>query len=524
MSKNAAPNPAPILTLTPSQLHLHNQLRSAINNFRMVVVRGERQSGKRTVVDRWLKDQVSYVVRTVDLYAICSKLQHRLSGQDLVDYLSQEAQQLLTPSEPDRKSQRSPSNLRGIFYFPRIERMFDVLADYQSENRNLAMVILTQFIERYPRITVLVTTTVWRPDITIDHCTLELQTTRDDLAVVLRNYFHPGQEAIIEQLLRVAKIQQPGQVAHCQKVATLLEDEHHSFIDLYRKEFSRLTGSTLDPQKNVEPVEPKIHLVGMDPLLTEIEQGIIGPIERNHPMVPVKKGIILYGPPGTGKTSIGRWLAHRLGGKLFLVGGEHGISGQSFIEAIDNAVTQAGRSSPAVVFVDDADLIFEQPDSYRALLTILDGLDNKKRNGVCVIVTCMEISRVPASLLRGGRLEMALKVDLPTPDVVRIILQNGLERLLATLRELSPEQGRQIKPLNEEQLQRMVHRMVHRMYHWNCADLHRVIDDTLRELLATPEKIDLEGTLDKAIQKIREQYRLCDQSLLRRHEEYNYYS
>ncbi|KAK3282162.1 hypothetical protein CYMTET_10086 [Cymbomonas tetramitiformis] len=67
-----------------------------------------------------------------------------------------------------------------------------------------------------------------------------------------------------------------------------------------------------------------------------------------------KAGVLLYGPPGTGKTSVGRWLAHRLSGKLFMVK-ELGTAYQMM-----QTFAQAAACAPSVVFIDDVDVLLQR--------------------------------------------------------------------------------------------------------------------------------------------------------------------
>jgi len=332
---------------------------------------------------------------------------------------------------------------------------------------------------------------------------LDLSITQDDSRFLFRQ--KKVSEENLTKLLKFSTVQVPGNLLACLKYAKARPDK---LVERYQESYSRLTGTTLDVEKEVPKPEPALDLIGMEKIMEEIHTSIINPIQLNHPNVLIKKGIVLYGPPGGGKTSLGRWLAHRLKGKLYLIGGEAGVSGSAFISTIENNLVQAYQNAPAVVFVDDVDRIFENADSYRALLTLLDGLDNKKRNNVCVMVTCMDIRKIPASLIRGGRLEMCINVPLPTPDTIRKILEGGLVKVLTTLRDLLPDK---VDELTSQLTDNFYSNLTRKMVGWNCADVNRCVHDVLRRLL-DKKGSNLEELFTTCIKSISDQYELCQKS------------
>merc|ERR1711972_950442 len=87
-----------------------------------------------------------------------------------------------------------------------------------------------------------------------------------------------------------------------------------------------------------------------------------------------KRGVLVHGKPGTGKTTVGRWLAHRLKGKFFLVG-------EMMLQAdIIKVFAAAKAAAPAVVFIDDADIVIggcRGSDVFRFLLSTMDGIPSR---------------------------------------------------------------------------------------------------------------------------------------------------
>jgi len=76
-----------------------------------------------------------------------------------------------------------------------------------------------------------------------------------------------------------------------------------------------------------------------------------------------------------------------------------------FYEKINEVFEAAKTDAPSVVFIDDADVSFEGESErgfYRYLLTMLDGLKSASAERVCVMITAMSASSLPAAMLRSG--------------------------------------------------------------------------------------------------------------------------
>jgi len=149
-----------------------------------------------------------------------------------------------------------------------------------------------------------------------------------------------------------------------------------------------------------------------------------------------KRGVLLAGPPGTGKTTVGRALAHRLKGKFFLIDGTMIAGARDFYSDINRLFSAAKRNAPSIVFIDDADVIFggdKESGLYRYLLTKLDGLESASSGRVCVMMTAMEPSDLPAAMLRSGRIELWLETRLPDESARAEVFRDKLASLPAPL-------------------------------------------------------------------------------------------
>ena len=162
-------------------------------------------------------------------------------------------------------------------------------------------------------------------------------------------------------------------------------------------------------------------LPGTEHIAQALETHIVLPF-RNKPLaseldLKPRRGVLLYGPPGTGKTSIGRALAHRIQGRFFLIDGSFITEPPSrFFGQIETVISQAKKNAPSVLFIDDADVLFQIPHVAglaRYLLSLLDGIESESASNVCVMMTAMDAKKIPEALLRSGRVELWLETRAP---------------------------------------------------------------------------------------------------------------
>ena len=470
---------------TPRQREYINELKLLIMSLPIIVLKGDAYIGKDFIARTFFKENKIIPVE-FNICELCKSIDHRLNSQDLITYLEYLHNEAI--------------NSDHFIYMRRLDKLFEIVADYQSENRHLIYVIFREWSQRISEdVRVIITISnnirvemwnIWSMKISI---------TVEDMESILKEENLSKEE--IEGILRISKIQLPGQISHCLKYIRAKTDDRSQWVELYKTTLGELAGSNVDADKEVvKPVEG-INLIGLELALEEISTYILNPIKLNHPEISIKRGIILAGPPGTGKTSIGRWLAHELKGKLYLIDGDNGVSGSSLITMINSAVTVASENAPSVVFIDDVDVLFQHSDTYRAFLTILDGLLNKKRDNVCIIVTVMNSKNIPASLVRGGRLEMCINIGLPSVDTVIKILDLGWIKIQRILNELKLSIKSEFNPRS----------IAIKMTGWNCADINRCVDDVLR-LIANGSKDDVMIIFEKCIRQIRDQYKRCGPS------------
>lgn len=501
------------IMLTPSQESVVNMCIRLIPDFKIIVIKGETSSGKYTVASeifKRLKADVAYF----DLCELARDMCHIVSNQDIIIYLNK----LL--DEVNALMDYSLRKFPGIIYIRHYNRVADVLTDIHSKLRFLLPLILKTFSERMPPdVRILITTQGCMLPEGLHWC-IDLTTTRQDMGHILNTYCLQNiiSHSELQHIMRISKTVPVGRILYCMKYAIAMNknidtnEENNIFIESYKKALSKFSGSTVDIDRDIPNPNPEDDLVGVEDIMEEITTSIINPMVLDIPGIKLKKGLLLCGPPGTGKTSLGRWLAHKIKGKFYLIGSEAGISGSLLIDTFQMTVMRAHENSPAVVFIDDADVLFERDDTYRAFLTILDGIETNKRRDVCVVVTCMNMRNVPASLLRGGRLEMALITRLPDRKKIQIILERSLTKMKNILNNYDPTINDEISQCISKDF---ISNLAGRMIGWNCADIHRCVNDVSRLIIAhkisvLPVKsINLNNLFASCIKQIKDQYLLC---------------
>lgn len=136
------------------------------------------------------------------------------------------------------------------------------------------------------------------------------------------------------------------------------------------------------------------------------------------------KGVLLYGPPGTGKTLLAKAIATESEANFISIKGPELLSkwvGESE-KGVREIFAKARRVAPCIILFDEIDAIaparMSSADSavmdrvVSQLLTEIDGIE--KIRGILIIGATNRIDMIDPALLRPGRLELHLKLELPT--------------------------------------------------------------------------------------------------------------
>jgi cell division protease FtsH len=140
----------------------------------------------------------------------------------------------------------------------------------------------------------------------------------------------------------------------------------------------------------------------------------------------IPKGVLLIGPPGTGKTLLAKAIAGEAGTPFF------SISGSEFVEMfvgvgasrVRDLFRKAKENSPCIVFIDEIDAVGrqrgagigggndEREQTLNQLLTEMDGFEGN--NGIIIIAATNRPDVLDSALLRPGRFDRQVIVDLPS--------------------------------------------------------------------------------------------------------------
>lgn len=140
----------------------------------------------------------------------------------------------------------------------------------------------------------------------------------------------------------------------------------------------------------------------------------------------IPKGALLVGPPGTGKTLLAKAVAGEADVPFF------SLAGSDFVEMfvgvgasrVRDLFRQAKEKAPCIVFIDEIDAVGrsrgkspslggndERENTLNQLLTEMDGFGTN--SGVIILAATNRVEILDPALLRAGRFDRQIHVDLP---------------------------------------------------------------------------------------------------------------
>ena len=154
----------------------------------------------------------------------------------------------------------------------------------------------------------------------------------------------------------------------------------------------------------------------------------------------IPKGALLVGPPGTGKTLLAKAVAGEASVPFF------SMSGSDFVEMfvgvgasrVRDTFQRAKEKAPSIIFIDEIDAIGrarsknpsmggndERENTLNALLTEMDGFGTN--SGVIILAATNRVDMLDKALLRAGRFDRQINVDLPDLNERKEIFQVHLK-------------------------------------------------------------------------------------------------
>lgn len=206
------------------------------------------------------------------------------------------------------------------------------------------------------------------------------------------------------------------------------------------------------------------------------------------------RGVLLYGSPGTGKTLLAKALAGEAEAQFFAVTGSDFVQVYAGLGAsrIRNLFKQAKEAGKAVIFIDEIDAIGKKRAStvngseegdrtLNALLAEMSGFDDNE--GIIVIAATNRIDILDEALLRPGRFDRQIEVELP--DI------NARYKILKL-------HGRN-KPMAEDiDLQSLAYETVY----FSGAKLENLLNEAAMFAVTNESKLITEEHIDKAYYKV----------------------
>lgn len=183
-------------------------------------------------------------------------------------------------------------------------------------------------------------------------------------------------------------------------------------------------------------------LEGAKEEIQEIVEFLKNPKKYTELGAKIPKGALLVGPPGTGKTLLAKAVAGEAKVPFF------SLSGSDFVEMfvgvgasrVRDLFRQAKEKSPSIIFIDEIDAIGrargknagfssndERENTLNQLLTEMDGFGTN--SGVIILAATNRADVLDAALMRAGRFDRQIYVDMPDLNERKEIFQVHLKPL-----------------------------------------------------------------------------------------------
>ena len=193
-------------------------------------------------------------------------------------------------------------------------------------------------------------------------------------------------------------------------------------------QFGKSRARMIDPNENHTKFDDVAGCDEAKEEMKEIVEYLRDPLKFKLLGGKIPRGALLTGPPGTGKTLMAKAVSGEASVPFF------SISGSDFVEMfvgvgasrVRDMFQQARKNAPCLIFIDEIDAVGrsrfsgiggghdEREQTLNALLVEMDGLETQE--GVIVIAATNRVDVLDPALLRPGRFDRQIVIDLP--DIV----------------------------------------------------------------------------------------------------------
>lgn len=266
----------------------------------------------------------------------------------------------------------------------------------------------------------------------------------------------------------------------------------------------RIMGGKMRMRKSVQTsavVTRFVDVAGCDHAkgeLMEIVQYLRDPSQIKALGGRIPKGVLLYGPPGTGKTLLARAVAGEANAKFLSVSGSEFVEmfvgvGASRVRALFET---AKKNAPAIIFIDEIDAVGrtrgqdgggsgggEKDTTINQLLVEMDGFTTAGDHPVIVMAATNRPEILDPALIREGRFDLRVRVELP--DV------HGREAILGI-------HTRSVALADDVKLSRIAQKTSG----FSGAGLEKLVNEAIRTVLRENGKIVTERHIVSAIEQV----------------------
>ena len=228
----------------------------------------------------------------------------------------------------------------------------------------------------------------------------------------------------------------------CDVIIYRMKQENYFEIEQKQRE----TANNKAKEQNQKKSFPKfVDVIGLEEAKQAITDRIIEPAK--HPDIYKKYGykagggILLYGLPGTGKTMFAQAVANEIDGKFFSIKASD-LKSKWYGESegkIKDLFDEARKEKISVIFIDEFEAIGIDRNKdtndltgstlVPELLAQMQGFEQDENNILLVIAATNRPWDIDSALIRPGRLDYKVYVELPNKECRAAMLKNYLNKV-----------------------------------------------------------------------------------------------